>query len=247
MKNADSFTEIPNIGFVIATKRVAEDEHKVCFMYREAAMDPQDSGWRIFAGDESQEYVNDPENSGIYQPAAILMVDDSIRALLLEPIGAAYERVDGTAEWQVAEGYAFGGDDEIETQPLGGGWQIEISGVFDRDEDDEGDTVFASEGRTVRVAIWDFSDKAHDEIIALHKAFIHDRDQSETPTLEVFEFDQDDIVRMGFLVEESDEERKYKVLYGYTIIGTEVAQGAFYYDEETDHSWAMETWLSIMM
>jgi hypothetical protein len=247
MKNADSFTEIPNIGFVIATKRVAEDEHKVCFMYREAPMDAQDSGWRIFAGDESQAYVNDPENSGIYQPAAILMVDDSIRPLLLEPIGAAYERVDGTAEWQVAEGYAFGGDDEIETQPLGGGWQMEISGVFDRDEDDEGDTVFASEGRTVRVAIWDFSDKAPEEIIALHKAFIHDRDQSETPTLEVFELDQDDIVRMGFLVEESDEDRKYKVLYGYTIIGTEVAQGAFYYDEETDHTWAMETWLSIMM
>lgn len=245
MKNADSFQEIPNIGFVIATKRVAEDEHKACFIYREAPMDPQDSGWRIFAGDEAQEYVDNPDNSGIYQPAAILMIDDSLRSLLMEPIGAAFEREDGTAEWKVAEGYDFGDDTEMQTQPIGGDWYIDIAGVFDQLEDEEGDIVFTTEGRTARVAIWDFSDKAPAEIVDMHKSFIHDRDQSETPTLETFDVEADDAVRMGFLVEESDEERSYKVLYGYTIMGTEVAQGAFYFDDEADRDWAMRTWQSI--
>ena len=51
MKNdASTLLPIP-AGFIIATKRVAEEEEKICFMYREAPMDPQDSGWRVFTGD----------------------------------------------------------------------------------------------------------------------------------------------------------------------------------------------------
>ena len=99
-KNGSPDLPSPQLGFLIATKRVAEEEHKVCFMYRESPMDPQDSGWRVFAGDESQEYVDLSENSGIYQPAAILMIDDSISDLLGEPIGSAFERDDATSPWR---------------------------------------------------------------------------------------------------------------------------------------------------
>lgn len=247
MKIANPGSQPPLQGFLIATKRVAEEEHKVCFMYREAPMDVQDSGWRLFAGDETQEYVDDPDNSGIYQPAAILMVDDSIGPLLAEPIGSAFEREDGTAAWRVADGFDFGHDDAVEAQQLGGGWHIEISGAFDRYEEEEGDTVFATNGRTARVAIWDFSDKEHAEVVVLHRDFIRNRDQSEAPTLEDMGSEADGIVRMGFVVEEADESHRYHVLYGYTIIGGEVAQGAYYYDDPADKAWAVETWHSVSM
>jgi len=247
MKN-DASTPLPiPAGFIIATKRVAEDEEKICFMYREAPMDAQDSGWRVFTGDESQAYVNDPENSGLYQPAAILMIDPSIEPLLSAPIGSAFERDDATTAWRPAENFQFGGSDEIEAQQLGGGWHIEIAGLFERYEEDEGDTVFTVEGRTVRLAIWDFSDKSPEEVVAIHRDFIRDRDQSEMPTLELFDSADDGITRLGFLVEESDEGLAYKVLYGYTIIGTEVAQGAYYFDAETDREWAMQTWQSVQI
>ncbi len=245
MKKAGSFDQNPNIGFVIATKRVAEDEQKACFMYREEPMDAQDSGWRIFAGDESQAYVDNPENSGIYTPAAILMVDDSIADLLNEPYGSAFEREDGTGEWQVAEGFGHVMTDELAVRELEGGWRIVISGLFEQHEEDEGDTVFVAEGRTVRLAIWDFSDKGHEQVIEIHRAFIGDRDQSQAPTLESFDFEEDGIIRLGFVVEESDDEHSYKVLYGYTIIGNEVAQGAYYYDLEDDREWALATWKSV--
>jgi hypothetical protein len=245
MKNAGSPASTASIGFVIATKRIAEDEHKVCFMYRETPIDPQDSGWRLFSGDESQEYVNNPDNSGIYQPINILMIDSSIEALLDEPIGSAFERVDGTSEWMPAADYNAGNGDEIERQEIGGGWQIAISGIFDRYEEEEGDTVFAAHGRTARIAIWDFSEKSPEEVISIHREFIQDRDQTETPTIESFETAEDGVLRIGFLVEESDEERTYKVIYGYTIIGCEVAQGAYYFDVDTDRDWAMDTWNSV--
>jgi hypothetical protein len=208
-------------------------------------MDAQDSGWRLFAGDESQEYVNDPQNSGIYQPAQILMIDDSIAELLQQPVGAAFEREDGTAEWRAAEGLDLSDGDELETQFLGGAWHMDISGMFERSEEEEGDTIFVAEGRTVRVAIWDFSDKTIEEIVEIHRAFIQDRDQSEHPTLEYMQSETDGVIRMGFIVEESEEEHRYKVLYGYTIVGTEVAQGAFYYDDDSDQQWAIDTWTSM--
>ena len=245
MKDTGLVEQATLSGFVIATKRVAEDEQKVCFMYRETPMDPQDSGWRLFAGDESQEYVDDPSNSGIYQPANILMIDDSISALLSEPIGSAFEREDGAAVWRPADGFHFGHGDEIEAHELGGGWHIEVSGIFDRHEEEEGDTVFAAEGRTVRIAIWDFSEKSHEEIITLHRDFIKNREQSDSLTIEEIEFEENGVVRMGFVVQEADETRQYKVLYGYTIIGLLVAQGAFYFDVDDDREWAIATWNSI--
>jgi hypothetical protein len=159
MNDTDSFANFPPIGFLIATKRVAEDENKVCFLYREEPMDPQDSGWRVFAGDESQAYLDNPDNSGIYNPTTILTIDPSLRELLLKPVGSAFEREDPTAEWKAAEGFEVGGGDEVGWQGIGGAWSLQISGIFDRSEDEEGDHVFAAEGRTVRIAIWDFSDK----------------------------------------------------------------------------------------
>jgi hypothetical protein len=53
------------------------------------------------------------------------------------------------------------------------------------------------------------------------------------------------IARIGFVVVESDETHEYKVLYGYTIIGNEVAQGAYYFDHDDDREWALRTWNSV--
>jgi hypothetical protein len=243
MKEGASFENFPAIGFVIATKRVVEEENPVCFMYREQPMDPKDSGWRIFAGDESQAYVDNSDNSGIYDPTTILTIDPSIRELLLKPIGSAFERTDGTSEWE--ESSTVVGTDELEDRSLGGGWHVKVSGIFDEDEDEEGDFVFAADGRTVRMAIWDFPDKTHEEVVTLHRDFIKNREVGDQPTLQSYDMTEPGIVRIGFLVSESDEDRTYKVLYGYTVIGQEVAQGAFYYDQEEDADWAMETWMSV--
>lgn len=36
-----------NFGYVLATKMLVDNNHKVRFMYREEVTNPQDSGWRF--------------------------------------------------------------------------------------------------------------------------------------------------------------------------------------------------------
>ncbi len=75
-----------------ASKRVAEDGCKVHFMYREDPRRPGDSGWKFFSGDESQEYVDDPDNVGEYPLETITRIDPSVASLLDTPAPCAFER-----------------------------------------------------------------------------------------------------------------------------------------------------------
>ena len=82
------------MGFAFATNRVTKEGRRVRFMYRESPDHPDDSGWRFFAGDESQEYVDDPENSGIHAVSVIAQADPTIVPLLETPAPCAFERED---------------------------------------------------------------------------------------------------------------------------------------------------------
>lgn len=81
-------------------------------MYREQPDDPNDSGWRFFCGDEDQEYADSPNNIGIYDINTILEIDDSILPLLYSPSGAAFERDDENAPFEVSKDFAF--DEEVD-------------------------------------------------------------------------------------------------------------------------------------
>lgn len=80
------------MGTAFATNRVAQERRKVCFMYREDPGRGDDSGWKFFSGDESQEYVDDPENVGIYAVSTIAEIDPDIVPLLDTPAPCAFER-----------------------------------------------------------------------------------------------------------------------------------------------------------
>ena len=245
MDEKAAFENFPPIGFVIATKMVVEEENKVCFMYRETPMDAQDSGWRLFAGTETQEYVDVADNSGIYAPTTVLMIDESIRELLLEPVGSAFERESPEGDWYAAEGFAADGESTI-IHDLGDGWSIELPGDFEVEEEEDGALVFAGPSRTVRIAFYTMEEKTAEQIYKEHLAFVNDRDQTEIPTISSFEFEIEDQKLLGFLVEEEDEGRTFQVLYGFTLVGKEVAQFAAYFDDEDDREWAIETWMELL-
>ena len=48
----------------IATNRITVEGCKVGYCYREKPDGDWDSGWRFTAGDESDEYMDDPNNAG---------------------------------------------------------------------------------------------------------------------------------------------------------------------------------------
>ena len=76
----------------IATNRITVEGRKVGYCYREIPDGNWDSGWRFTAGDESDEYMDDPNNAGIYKLNTICNDDPDIIPLLNTPAPCAFER-----------------------------------------------------------------------------------------------------------------------------------------------------------
>ena len=76
----------------IATNRITVEGCKVGYCYREKPDGDWDSGWRFTAGDESDEYMDDPNNAGIYGLNSICNDDPDIIPLLNTPAPCAFER-----------------------------------------------------------------------------------------------------------------------------------------------------------
>ena len=79
-------------GACIATDKIVVQGMRVGFMYREPPDNEADSGWRFLSGFESEEYMHDPENHGIYDVNTIANYDPEIIVFLDSDDGVAFER-----------------------------------------------------------------------------------------------------------------------------------------------------------
>jgi len=61
-------------------------------MYREGRYSPLDSGWRFLAGDESDEYLNNPDHLGLFDVNTIANYDRAIIEHLQAAFGTAFLR-----------------------------------------------------------------------------------------------------------------------------------------------------------
>ena len=80
-------------GSCIASDRITVDILKIGYMYRENPTTEVDSSWRFFAGDETEEYTNNPINFEIYDLNTICNYDNSIISLLNTNIGTSFEKI----------------------------------------------------------------------------------------------------------------------------------------------------------
>lgn len=77
----------------LATDRITVDGCKVGYMYREEPNeDYEDSGWVFMSGDESEAYLDDIGNSGMFSTNDIANYDPEILPYLEAPVGSAYYR-----------------------------------------------------------------------------------------------------------------------------------------------------------
>ena len=84
--SADQFRElIRPMGSCLATDKITVDGELVDYMYREDPTVETDSGWRFFSGTEDQDYVDDPNNSAIYDLNTIANYDQAIINYLTLP------------------------------------------------------------------------------------------------------------------------------------------------------------------
>ena len=244
-KDENNFDDFPQIGGLMVSKMVVDENIKPGFLYREKRVRPEDSGWRIFTGFESEEYNDNPENIGIYNPSTILKIDPSLKDILLKGVGSVYERIQDDSEWYKVTDFDLE-DDYITTQTLTEDWTIEINNLFERKIEEDGTLYYTTGDKSIRLIIWNL-ENSKEELYEEHKQDLENRDQTISKTLDKFEFSDAEISRIGYLIEEKDQYKVYSVLFGFTIIDKEVIQAAFYFDEKTDLDWAINTWKNIKL
>lgn len=245
-KTENDFENFPPIGGLMVSKMVVDEQIKPRFMYREKRTRPEDSGWRIFTGLESEEYTDDPNNTGIYNPSTILKIDPSIEDILLKGVGSVYEKTEDGVEWYKVTDFELE-DDYMVTHKLTKNWLIDINNLFERRVEEGGDLLYTTGDKSVRIAVWNQEGKSKEEIYAEEKHVIENRDQSVAAILKTFVFSDAEIARTGYLIREEDEDKSYGVIYGFSIIDNQVLEVAVYFDDEEDLNWATETWRNIRL
>lgn len=80
------------IGYVTVSNRVMLDKMPVGYLYRETPDEDGDSGWRIFAGDETQQYADVAENFALYNASTILEIEPKLIEVLMHDHPCAFER-----------------------------------------------------------------------------------------------------------------------------------------------------------
>lgn len=78
----------------IASDRITVDGKKIGYMYKENPTSEFDTGWRFFAGDEDEQYTDNPNNFEIYELNTICNYDQDIIPYLMKPVGTKLERND---------------------------------------------------------------------------------------------------------------------------------------------------------
>jgi hypothetical protein len=79
-------------GGCVATDRITVDGELVGYMVRDEPSNPYDSGWSFMAGTESQAYMDNPANSGVYDVNTIANYDPAIVPFLEAPVGSRFVR-----------------------------------------------------------------------------------------------------------------------------------------------------------
>lgn len=90
---------IEGLGGCFATDRITVDGMPVGYMYREEPGFDCDSGWRFFAGDETQDYIDNTKNTSIYDVNTIANYDSTIIPYLNASAGTAFERINRFSEF----------------------------------------------------------------------------------------------------------------------------------------------------
>ncbi len=101
---ADEIQQIVRpMGGCFATDHIAVEGMHVGFMYREAPDNEIESGWRFLSGTETQDYMDDSNNTSIYEVNTIANYDPAIIPYLDCPEGTELEREPGTHRFRIVK------------------------------------------------------------------------------------------------------------------------------------------------
>ena len=94
---------IKPMGYSIVSNMISQNGLPIGFMYREEPFDEEDSGWRFLSGTESEEYLDEENNSKAISVNAVANHDPAIIPYLRKPEDTAWERTTDSDEFTQSE------------------------------------------------------------------------------------------------------------------------------------------------
>jgi hypothetical protein len=85
---------VPSMGGVFASDMITLEGKNVDYMVRQEPEHESDSGWIMYGGGETQEYIDDPTNISIWDINTMANYDPEIIPFLTYPTGTEVERND---------------------------------------------------------------------------------------------------------------------------------------------------------
>lgn len=231
-----------NLGGCFITDRVTVDGLKIGYMYREVPERPDDSGWRFFSGDESQDYMDDLTHTGIYSINTAANYDPNIIPYLDTLPPCAFEKAPGGHEYIRVEdaGLSDAQFPVVEGRvQLTDNWAVTVPVQFNLRVEDNS-LVLWRPGFTVWTILL-INDKAQTQQQRLDWL---QRDTSTDAFDHMVEVNGD-ITRYAFRLNEEREQGVVYALYAFAIGDDSHIQMGIYFDDESDLEQAKGIWRSI--
>jgi hypothetical protein len=76
----------------MVSTRISEEGAPVGWLQRRAPHEERDSGWSLYAGDETQAYLDDPAHVALVSLREVLRIDPTVEAVLEAPAPCGFER-----------------------------------------------------------------------------------------------------------------------------------------------------------
>lgn len=96
-----------NIGIVMISRKITDNQESPVWMYRELSEKEDDSGWRVFSGTEDDVFLDNPYNFALVDAEGLIEIDDSLKANLFAPVGSSFEK-NQLGEWEIIDkGFGF--------------------------------------------------------------------------------------------------------------------------------------------
>ena len=93
----------PNLLVLASNQLVGPEGLQVGFAFRTEALNPKDSGWNFWSGEETEEYIKDSQNFVTYPLQHFLDLDESLRDIIDAEVDTSWERDEESDEWVEAE------------------------------------------------------------------------------------------------------------------------------------------------
>ncbi|MFR7973939.1 MAG: DUF2185 domain-containing protein [Lacrimispora saccharolytica] len=78
---------IENAGGVIITKSIYQGTSKLKWLFREESVNPSDNGWRAIGDNDTQEYLDNAENSMVVDFNTLANIEPAVLSVYDMPVG----------------------------------------------------------------------------------------------------------------------------------------------------------------